>query len=95
MLLDGATVAYTTVTAAPEGTPFHIIAEKLPSSRLRRQAGPAGELPVVQVDLVNGAVVWYTAEREFEYQPGEPPGRGMKDAHGHTNASEYSCPSRS
>ena len=57
VLLNNATVAYTTVTAAPEGTPFHIIAEK---------PYTAAELPPTgQVDLVNGAVVWYTTERKI------------------------------
>jgi hypothetical protein len=57
VLLDGATAAYTTVTAAPEGTPFHIIAEK--------PYTPGERPPLAQVDLVNGAVVWYTMEREI------------------------------
>ena len=55
VLLDGSTLAYTTVTAAPEGTPFHIIAEKPPARGL-----------AARVDLVYGAVIWYTAERECE-----------------------------
>jgi hypothetical protein len=57
VLVDSATVAYASVTAAPEGTPFHIIAEKPYTSGER--------LPLAQVDLVNGAVVWYTTEREI------------------------------
>ena len=76
VVLDRSTAAYSTVTAAPEGTPFHIIAEKLPPSRWRRRDGQAGELPVVRVDLVSGAVVWYTAEWEFEFRPGRPPAAG-------------------
>lgn len=55
VLLDGSNVAYTTVTPAPEGTPFHIIAEKPPARGL-----------AARVDLVYGAVIWYTAERECE-----------------------------
>jgi hypothetical protein len=57
VLSPGATTAYTTVTAAPEGTPFHIIAERPPPGS------------PVQVDLVNGAVVWYTAMQEIGGQP--------------------------
>ena len=57
VLLDGATVAYAAVTAVPEGAPFHIIAEK--------PYTPGERLPVAQVDLVNGAVVWYTMEQEI------------------------------
>ncbi|HVS34010.1 MAG TPA: hypothetical protein VMS17_00410 [Gemmataceae bacterium] len=51
VLLGGATAAYVTVAAAPAGTPFHIVAEKAAS----------GQAAAAQVDLVNGAVVWYTA----------------------------------
>jgi hypothetical protein len=61
VLAPGAATAYTTVTAAPEGTLFHIIAERPPPGSL------------VQVDLVNGAVVWYTAMQEIGGQPGRPP----------------------
>jgi hypothetical protein len=57
VLVDGVTVAYACVTAAPEGTPFHIIAEK--------PYTPGERPPLAQVDLVNGAVVWYTTEREI------------------------------
>jgi glycosyl hydrolase family 2 len=64
LLLDGATAAYTAVAAAPVGAPFHIIAEK-PPPRGEAQAGKAGRLPVAQVDLVNGAVVWYSAAQEL------------------------------
>ncbi len=57
VLIDRSTVAYTTVMAAPAGAPFHIIAEK-PS--------PSREQPTTaQVDLVNGAVVWYTTTQEL------------------------------
>jgi hypothetical protein len=57
VLLENATVAYAAVPTAPEGTPFHIIAEKPYTPGQRR--------PIAQVDLVNGAVVWYTTEREI------------------------------
>jgi hypothetical protein len=57
LLFDGSTVAYTTVAAAPAGAPFHIIADR---------PLPDVESPVpVQVDLVNGAVVWYTTVQEL------------------------------
>ncbi len=54
VLMNNATVGYAAVAAAPDGTPFHIIAEK-----------PDDPSAVAQVDLVNGAVVWYTTEREI------------------------------
>ena len=62
VLLDGSTVSYTTIAAAPAGAAFHIIAERPPSR------GKTGEPCLAQVDLVNGAVVWYTTAQEL------PPG---------------------
>ncbi len=50
LLRDRSVVGYRVVTATPEGQPFEITATDL----------PAGNLPV-QVDLVNGAVIWYTS----------------------------------
>ena len=65
VLSDGATAAYTTITAAPQGTPFHIIADKSPAPALGKKDGPKSESPTAQVDLVNGAVVWYTMTLEI------------------------------
>ena len=74
LLLDGATAAYTTITAAPAGAPFHIIAEK-PSPRGEAQAGEAGRPSVAQIDLVNGAVVWYSTAQDLPVDGGQaPPG---------------------
>jgi hypothetical protein len=50
LLRDRSVVSYQVVTAREEGQPFGITAADL----------PAGDLPV-QVDLVNGAVIWYTS----------------------------------
>jgi hypothetical protein len=50
LLRDRSVVGYQVVTATPEGQSFEIKATDL----------PAGDLPV-QVDLVNGAVIWYTS----------------------------------
>ena len=71
VLLDGATAAYTKVLAAPEGAPFHIIADKPP-----RRPGPAGAVAAVRVDLVQGAVIWHTVEQELTFRPGAPPAGG-------------------
>jgi hypothetical protein len=49
LLRDRSVVGYQVVAATAEGQPFEIVAHDL----------PAGNLPV-QVDLVNGAVIWYT-----------------------------------
>lgn len=49
LLRDRSVVGYQVVTATAEGQPFEIRASDL----------PPGNLPI-QVDLVNGAVIWYT-----------------------------------
>jgi hypothetical protein len=46
-----ATAAYMTVEAAPDGRPFHLVAE-----------GVSGVEGGVRVELVNGATVWYAWE---------------------------------
>jgi hypothetical protein len=48
-----ATAAYATAEAAPEGRPFHLVAE-----------GVSGEMGEVRVELVNGATVWYVWQSE-------------------------------
>ena len=68
VLLDGSTAAYTTIAAAPAGAPFRIIAET--------SSSPRGRPPVAQVDLVNGAVVWYTTSLELPTPPGRAPADG-------------------
>ncbi len=50
LLRDRSVVGYQVVTATAEGQPFEIRASDL----------PPGNLPI-QVDLVNGAVIWYTS----------------------------------
>jgi hypothetical protein len=50
LLRDRSVVGYQVVTATAEGQPFEILASDL----------SPGDLPV-QVDLVNGAVIWYTS----------------------------------
>ena len=64
LLLDRSVVAYQVVTATAEGQPFEMVVPSL----------PAGNLPV-QVDLVNGAVVWYTISSLLV-----PPHGGGEDA---------------
>lgn len=49
VLLDRSVVSYQVVTATVEGQPFELVVSDLPAGNLS-----------VQVDLVNGAVVWYT-----------------------------------
>lgn len=59
LLLDGATIAYTIVTASPSGQEFHLISEKVE---------PASEPQQVQLDLVNGASVWYRHEQPIVWR---------------------------
>jgi hypothetical protein len=56
VLAAGSTVAYTTVQAAPEGTPFQVVADQqaLPNK------GGAARLDELRVELINGATVWDT-----------------------------------
>jgi hypothetical protein len=66
LLLDGATVAYATAEAAPEGRPFHLTSEALEAGRWPPQ--------LVRVDLVNGASLWYQWEQLFDSTRPEVPG---------------------
>ncbi len=70
-LLDGGHIAYAVVTATPDGTPFHLEGHR-PAPRPAREAGEPGEAPLVQVDLVNGATVWYTWVEEWPDAAGPP-----------------------
>src|SRR5262249_4323855 len=61
-------VLYARVTPAPEGQPFQFRTEPLPPERFR-PAPDATEPLAVQIDLVNGAEVWY---RIFMELPSDP-----------------------
>jgi hypothetical protein len=74
VLLDRRTVAYAVSTAAPDGTPFHLTASLPP--REAGETGQGGPPPVIQVDLVNGATVWYTWEPVFATPAGPAPAAG-------------------
>jgi hypothetical protein len=58
-LLDRSVVGYQLTTATVEGQPFEFIVPDVPAEKWRLPEGQFLALPV-QVDLVNGAVVWYT-----------------------------------
>jgi hypothetical protein len=67
VLLDNATVGYTTVTADPAGAAFHIVAEGLTRDSWQRGGeGPAGPHEV-RVELIDGATVWYRIEEPFGF----------------------------
>jgi hypothetical protein len=59
LLLDRSVVGYQVVTAAVEGQPFELVVPDLPATQWKGPEGRFKSLPL-QVDLVNGAVVWYT-----------------------------------
>ncbi len=61
-LADQATVAYDSVTPAPEGQPFSLRTEPMPPPRT----------PLARVDLVCGAVIWYAVEVPIGTPPGGP-----------------------
>jgi hypothetical protein len=69
VLLDNATVSYTTVEASPAGQPFHVVAEGLGKERWQSREGPAGDLHEVRIELINGATVWYRIEEAFTFPP--------------------------
>jgi hypothetical protein len=75
VLLDRRTIAYAVVRAAPDGTPFHLTAP-LPSMGEIGQMGQDRKASAVQVDLVNGATVWYTWAHEFARPAGSDPAAG-------------------
>jgi hypothetical protein len=62
VVLDRSTVGYATITPSPAGEPFHLVAEKL-----TRLSVPG---PIVKIDLVDGAVIWYTFEEELKASSG-------------------------
>jgi hypothetical protein len=54
VLLDGATIAYRTIQPAEQGESFTIVCDTVSADRWN------GKDQEVRVDLVNGAVIWYT-----------------------------------
>jgi beta-galactosidase/beta-glucuronidase len=67
VLLDNATVSYTTVVAEPAGRPFHLTAEGLDRERWQPRGAGAAGLHEVRVELVHGATVWYRIEQPFGF----------------------------
>jgi hypothetical protein len=63
LVVGRATAAYASVTAAPEGRPFHLVGDKLGGTAAAAQAAGPGDGAGAKVDLVNGAAVWYTIAR--------------------------------
>jgi hypothetical protein len=67
VLLDRSVVGYQVVSAAAEGEAFEIQAADLPAASWRGPEGCPQTVPV-QVDLVNGAVVWYRSVAEVSVE---------------------------
>jgi hypothetical protein len=70
IVLNRSPAAYQTVRATAEGQPFHVVLPDLAPETWRGEE-PA---PVVKVDLVNGATVWYTSEEPVPLAPPPSPG---------------------
>ncbi|HTU89113.1 MAG TPA: hypothetical protein VMF69_03355 [Gemmataceae bacterium] len=60
LLLDRSVVAYQLAAATDEGQRFEIVVPDIPAAKWLNSEGQPQSL-IVQVDLVNGAVVWYTS----------------------------------
>jgi hypothetical protein len=63
LVVGRSTAAYASVTAAAEGRPFHLVSDKLGETGVAAQGAGAGGIADAQVDLVNGATVWYTSRQ--------------------------------
>jgi hypothetical protein len=61
VILDRSPLLEAQITTAPGGQPFRVTATGLSPERLSQRTEAGGEACMVQVDLVNGAVVWYTS----------------------------------
>jgi hypothetical protein len=59
-ILNRRQAAYATVTATPAGQAFELRSGPLPAGYWRDEETVGEPLSVVQIDLVNGAEVWYT-----------------------------------
>ncbi len=67
LLLDRSTIGYQVVEATAEGQAFEIVVADGPAANWRSLA-EQGNAPCIQVDLVNGAVVWYTSAGEVRLE---------------------------
>jgi hypothetical protein len=79
VLLDNATVAYTTVEADPAGRPFQLIAEGLPRKPPPPGAAGSPGPQEVRVELVHGASVWYAVVRPFPFSDEPPEAAGREE----------------
>ena len=71
VLLDGSTIAYTTIEPAPDGRPFQLVSEAIEPERWHSESPQ-----MVRVDLVNAASLWYQFEQSVSFPRSERPPRG-------------------
>lgn len=69
VLVDRSVVGYQMVTAAAEGQPFDMVLPAVSPAKWASSEGRISVLPV-QVDLVNGAVVWYSSRGDVKVETG-------------------------
>jgi hypothetical protein len=72
LIVGRSTAAYAAVSATPEGEPFHLVSDKLGGVGGPAQGAGPGDAVDAQVDLVNGAAVWYTIVQRLT--PRQAPG---------------------
>jgi hypothetical protein len=67
VVVDRSTAAYRVVTPAVEGQPFEIVVPDL-AAEMGRSADGSLSGPLVKVDLVNGASIWYTSAEQVTFE---------------------------
>jgi hypothetical protein len=75
LVVGRSTAAYASVSAAAEGRPFHLTSDKLGGTEATAQPAEGGDGVDAQVDLVNGAAVWYTIARRLVLRRPQGPDR--------------------
>ena len=74
VLLEGKVVSYQVVTATNAGSVFDVHVTDLPKDQWREKDGQIKPV-MVQVDLVNGATVWFSSSEQVIPQPVTPQGK--------------------
>ncbi len=75
LLVGRFTAAYAAVPATPGGEPFHLVSDKLGGVGGPAQGADLGDAADAQVDLVNGAAVWYTIAQRLTLRRAPGPDR--------------------
>jgi hypothetical protein len=61
LLLEGSTIAYRTIQPTTAGQSFAVVSDEIGLDRWEGLRRSCGDHPI-RVDLVNGAIIWYTVE---------------------------------